>query len=96
MKDLLKNAAASAKKAEDFRENEQNWEEEATFFAPGTTPQYKVIYKDMCEVASPGALAGHGRLGDRERYVIDPSHDYFALSAIETDFMGEQYGNARP
>jgi hypothetical protein len=73
MKDLLKNAAASAKKAEDFRENEQNWEEEATFFAPGTTPQYKVIYKDMCEVASPGALAGHGRLGDRERYVIDPS-----------------------
>lgn len=70
MKDLLKDVISSTKKTENIRNDEKDREEDATFFAPGSTPQYKVIYKDMCEVASSSGSAGRGRVEDRGRYAI--------------------------
>ncbi|CAB4007995.1 Hypothetical predicted protein [Paramuricea clavata] len=67
MKDLLKDVSPSTKKTENIRKDEKDREEDAIFFAPGSTPQYKVIYKDMCEVASSSGSAGRGRVEDRGR-----------------------------
>ena len=63
MKGLLKNAMPSTIKSESVREGEKCREDEGIY----STPQYKVIYKDMCEVASSGGSIGPGRLGDRAR-----------------------------
>jgi hypothetical protein len=70
MKDLLKDVISSTKKTENIRKDEKDREEDSTFFAPGSTPQYKVIYKDMCEVASSSGSADRGRVEDRGRYAI--------------------------
>ena len=67
LKSLLKNTMPSTIKSESVREGEKCREDEGMFFAPGSTPQYKVIYKDMCEVASSGGSIGPRRFGDRPR-----------------------------
>ena len=63
MKDLLNDRQPALKKSENVRE-----EKDASFFAPGSTPQYKVIYKDMCEVASSNGSADRGRSCEKRRY----------------------------
>lgn len=69
MKDLLNDTLPSLKKSENVREVKKSREEEASFFAPGSTPQYKVIYKDMCEVASYNG-SDQGRSCDKRRYIL--------------------------
>lgn len=59
----LEHASFSTKKTENAQREEQTRAENATRFAPGSIPQYKVIYKDLCEVASVGGEA----IGDKER-----------------------------
>ena len=59
LKDMLRDVLPSIKKSEDVRE------ENVSFFAPCSTPQYKVIYKDMCEVGSSGIGSGGGQMGLR-------------------------------
>ncbi|XP_028413870.1 uncharacterized protein LOC114536715 [Dendronephthya gigantea] len=60
LKDMLRDVLPSTKKSENVQE-----EEDVAFFAPGSTPQYKVIYKDMCEVGLSETGSGDGRVGMR-------------------------------
>ena len=59
MKDLLPSVKKSSK---EFRKSR---EEDAPFFAPGSTPQYKVIYKDLCEVVSCNGSSHQGSCDKR-------------------------------
>ena len=62
MRDLLKDTLPSRKKSGSVRGDEKSRGEEAMNFAPGSTPQYKVIYRDMCEVTSSGGSVGPERV----------------------------------